>query len=125
MLAETLHSFADCGNQLLLLARRAAPRKRPPDAQHPLGYGRAIYFYSFIVALLLFFGGGVFSIHEGVHKIRAPRAGRATSRVALIILGDLARARGLVAARQHPRDEQAARRDAVLRATCARPRTPI
>jgi len=73
MLAETLHSFADCGNQLLLL-RGVRSARRPADASHPLGYGRALYFYSFIVALLLFFGGGVFSINEGVHKILHPEA---------------------------------------------------
>ncbi|HEX2686858.1 MAG TPA: cation diffusion facilitator family transporter [Kofleriaceae bacterium] len=71
MLAETLHSFADCGNQLLLLKGVRATR-RPADREHPFGYGRAMYFYSFIVALLLFFGGGVFSIYEGVHKIEHP-----------------------------------------------------
>ena len=71
MLAETLHSFADCGNQLLLLKGVRATRK-PPDHEHPFGYGRNMYFYSFIVALLLFFGGGVFSIYEGVHKIEHP-----------------------------------------------------
>ena len=71
MLAETLHSLADCGNQILLLVGvRSA--KKPPDARHPLGYGRAMYFYSFIVALMLFFGGGVFSIREGIHKIENP-----------------------------------------------------
>ncbi len=69
MIAETLHSFADCGNQILLLVGTRAARK-PADAAHPLGYGRAMYFYSFIVALLLFFGGGVFSIREGISKIR-------------------------------------------------------
>jgi cation diffusion facilitator family transporter len=84
MLAETLHSFADCGNQLLLLKGVKATR-RPPDKQHPFGYGRSMYFYSFIVALLLFFGGGVFSIYEGVHKIEHPEpVGDIT--VALIIL---------------------------------------
>jgi len=84
MLAETLHSFADCGNQLLLLKGVQATR-RPADKQHPFGYGRSMYFYSFIVALLLFFGGGVFSIYEGVHKIRTPEpVGDIT--VALIIL---------------------------------------
>jgi cation diffusion facilitator family transporter len=71
MLAETLHSFADCGNQLLLLRGVKATRK-PADTQHPFGYGRTMYFYSFIVALLLFFGGGVFSIYEGIHKIEHP-----------------------------------------------------
>ena len=84
MLAETLHSFADCGNQLLLLKGVRATR-RPADREHPFGYGRAMYFYSFIVALLLFFGGGVFSIYEGVHKLREPEAVEDTG-VALIIL---------------------------------------
>jgi cation diffusion facilitator family transporter len=68
MAAEAVHSFADCANQLLLLLglRNAA---KPPDAEHPLGYGRAIYFWSFIVALMLFSGGGLFSIYEGIHKL--------------------------------------------------------
>ncbi len=71
LLAETLHSTADCGNQLLLLmgVKRA---QRPPDEEHPLGFGRALYFWSFMVALLLFSGGGVFSVYEGLHKIRHP-----------------------------------------------------
>jgi cation diffusion facilitator family transporter len=73
MLAETLHSAADCGNQLLLLLGVKSARK-PPDATHPLGYGRSLYFWSFMVALLLFSGGGVFSIYEGIHKITAPEA---------------------------------------------------
>jgi len=84
MLAETLHSFADCGNQLLLLKGVRATR-RPPDRAHPFGYGRAMYFYSFIVALLLFFGGGVFSVYEGVHKIKQPEPVEDTG-IALIIL---------------------------------------
>ncbi len=71
MLAEALHSFADCGNQVLLLIGVRAARK-PPDASHPLGYGREVYFWSFMVALLLFSGGGTFSIYEGIHKIREP-----------------------------------------------------
>ena len=71
MLAEALHSFSDCGNQILLLIGVRQARK-PPDASHPLGYGRAIYFWSFLVALMLFLGGGVFSVYEGVHKIRDP-----------------------------------------------------
>lgn len=85
MLAETLHSFADCGNQLLLLLG-IRQSKRPADAKHPLGYGRTMYFWSFIVALLLFFGGGVFSVYEGLHKIHAPEpVGDIT--IALVILG--------------------------------------
>ena len=68
MLAEAVHSVADCGNQgLLLLGLRSSAR--PPDAEHPLGHGRAIYFWSFIVALMLFSMGGLFSIYEGLHKI--------------------------------------------------------
>ncbi|MBX3258436.1 MAG: cation diffusion facilitator family transporter [Labilithrix sp.] len=71
MLAEALHSFSDCGNQLLLLVGVRQARK-PADERHPFGYGRAVYFWSFMVALMLFLGGGVFSIYEGVHKIREP-----------------------------------------------------
>lgn len=71
MLAEAAHSFADSGNQLLLLVglRRA---KLPPSDEHPLGYGKAVYFWSFIVALMLFTAGGIFSIYEGVHKLAHP-----------------------------------------------------
>jgi len=71
LLAETIHSTADCGNQLLLLfgVRQAS---KPPSETHPLGHGRALYFWSFMVALLLFTGGGMFSIYEGIHKLRHP-----------------------------------------------------
>ncbi len=68
LLAETIHSFADCGNQLLLLVG-VKRSQRPPDDAHPLGYGRALYFWSFLVAMLLFSGGGVFSVYEGLHKL--------------------------------------------------------
>lgn len=71
MLAEAIHSSADCTNQLLLLVGVTRAR-RPPDEKYPLGYGRAMYFWSFIVALLLFTGGGVFSVYEGIHKLRHP-----------------------------------------------------
>jgi cation diffusion facilitator family transporter len=71
MLAEGIHSAADCGNQLLLLWG-VKQGKLPADAKHPLGYGRNVYFWSFMVALLLFTGGGVFSIYEGVHKLQHP-----------------------------------------------------
>ncbi|KAI9003031.1 cation diffusion facilitator family transporter [Hyaloraphidium curvatum] len=68
MLAEAIHSFADCANQLLLLlGRRLAKRK--PDENHPLGYGRDLFFWSFLVAILLFTIGGMFSIYEGVEKL--------------------------------------------------------
>lgn len=68
MLAEAVHSLADCGNQGLLLLGLARS-KRPADSEYPLGYGREIYFWSFIVALMLFSMGGMFSIYEGVHKL--------------------------------------------------------
>src|SRR6188768_1675727 len=71
MLAEALHSFSDCGNQLLLLVG-VKQASKPPDEKHPLGYGRAVYFWSFMVALLLFLGGGAFSIYEGIHKVMHP-----------------------------------------------------
>ena len=68
MLAESIHSFADCGNQgLLFLGLKAA--KKNPDTEHPLGYGKEIYFWSFMVALILFSMGGLFSVYEGIHKI--------------------------------------------------------
>jgi cation diffusion facilitator family transporter len=71
MLAEALHSFSDCGNQILLLIG-VRQSKKPADDKHPFGYGRAVYFWSFMVAMLLFLGGGMFSIYEGVHKIKEP-----------------------------------------------------
>ncbi len=71
MLAEAVHSLADCGNQgLLLLGMRRA--KRPPSPDFPLGYGKSIYFWSFLVALMLFSVGGVFSLYEGIHKLQHP-----------------------------------------------------
>jgi cation diffusion facilitator family transporter len=71
MLAETIHSFSDCANQGLLL-RGVKQAQRPPDEKHPMGYGRSIYFWSFMVAMLLFSVGGMFSIYEGVHKFIHP-----------------------------------------------------
>ena len=71
MLAETVHSLADCGNQLLLLlGMRQA--KKPPSPDYPLGYGKAIYFWSFLVAVMLFTVGGMFSLYEGIHKLQHP-----------------------------------------------------
>ncbi|HET9570994.1 MAG TPA: cation diffusion facilitator family transporter [Bacteroidales bacterium] len=68
MLAESIHSFADCGNQGLLFLGLSASKKLP-DTKHPLGHGKAIYFWSFIVALMLFSMGGLFSMYEGIHKL--------------------------------------------------------
>jgi len=73
MVAEAIHSTADCANQLLLLLglKRA---KKPPSDQYPLGYGKETYFWSFLVAIMLFSVGGLFSIYEGWHKLHAPEA---------------------------------------------------
>lgn len=85
MFAEAVHSLADCGNQgLLLLGMRRA--KRPPDPNYPLGHGKAIYFWSFLVALILFSAGGMFSLYEGVHKLNHPEP-LAYAWVALCVLG--------------------------------------
>jgi cation diffusion facilitator family transporter len=71
MLAETIHSIADSGNQALLLFG-GYRSQRPPDAKHPFGYGSERYFWAFIVALVLFALGAVFSIYEGIHKLGHP-----------------------------------------------------
>src|SRR5688500_15548431 len=70
MLAEAIHSYADSGNQgLLLWGMKQA--KRPPTPDYPLGWGKAVFFWSFIVALVLFSLGGLFSLYEGWHKLHA------------------------------------------------------
>jgi len=73
MMAESIHSLADSGNQLLLLLG-IKHAKRPPSPDYPLGFGKAVYFWSFIVALMLFSMGGVFSIYEGFHKFHHPES---------------------------------------------------
>ena len=70
MLAEAIHSYADAGNQVLLFLGLKQSQK-PADAEHPLGYGKMSYFWSFIVALMLFSLGGLFSIYEGFHKLES------------------------------------------------------
>jgi cation diffusion facilitator family transporter len=71
MLAESIHSFADCGNQVFLLIGNKRSAK-PANEQHPFGYGKEEYFWGFLVAVLLFFVGAAFSIYEGVHKLFNP-----------------------------------------------------
>jgi len=71
MLAEAIHSFADSGNQgLLLWGMRQA--KKPPSPDYPLGWGKERFFWSFVVALVLFSLGGMFSLYEGWHKLHNP-----------------------------------------------------
>ena len=71
MLAESVHSLADTGNQVLLLLGGRRSRKRA-DASHPFGYGRERYVYAFVVSIILFSVGGMFSIYEGIDKLRNP-----------------------------------------------------
>lgn len=71
MLAESIHSVADSGNQaLLLVGGRRSRRQATP--QHPFGYGRERYIYAFIVAIVLFSVGGLFALYEGIHKLQHP-----------------------------------------------------
>ena len=85
MLAEAIHSYADCGNQVLLYIGLKQAEK-PPDHKHPLGYGKITYFWSFVVAILLFSMGGLFSIYEGWHKLHAPEPLN-QAWIALVVLG--------------------------------------
>lgn len=73
MLAECVHSIADAGNQLLLILGLRQSHRGPTD-DHPLGFGKSIYFWSFLVAVILFTVGGMFSIYEGIHKLQHPEA---------------------------------------------------
>ena len=72
MLSESVHSVVDSGNEVLLLYGQHRAGK-PPDRLHPLGYGREIYFWSFVVALLIFALGAGVSIYEGLQHVRDPR----------------------------------------------------
>jgi len=71
MLAEAIHSLADSGNQLLLLLGGRMARRKA-DAEHPFGYGRERYVYAFVVSIILFSVGGLFSIYEGIEKLTHP-----------------------------------------------------
>ncbi|MCB1744556.1 MAG: cation diffusion facilitator family transporter [Gammaproteobacteria bacterium] len=89
MLAEAIHSFADTANQVLLFIG-LKQAQRPADDEHPLGYGKSSYFFSFVVALLLFSMGGVFSIYEGWHKLSHPEPlSHAWVAVLVLVLGIL------------------------------------
>ncbi|HTM84022.1 MAG TPA: cation diffusion facilitator family transporter [Mycobacterium sp.] len=84
MLAEAVHSVADTSNQgLLLFGQRAA--RRAADSLHPFGYGRSRYFWSFVVAMVLFTLGAMFALYEGYHKITHP-VGLTSPQVAIAIL---------------------------------------
>jgi len=85
MLAESVHSVADTGNEALLLIGRGRSR-RARTAEHPFGFGRERYFYAFVVAVMLFTVGSVFSIYDGIHKILIPGK-LETPVVAYVVLG--------------------------------------
>ena len=85
MLAESVHSIADTGNEILLLIGGGKSR-RARTAEHPFGFGRERYFYAFVVAVMLFTVGSAFSLYDGIHKIIAP--GQLDSPVvAYVVLG--------------------------------------
>ena len=71
LLTEAIHSVADSGNQVLLLIGNKRSKKGA-DAHHNFGYGRRRFIYGFIVAVVLFLVGGLFSLYEGLHKIQHP-----------------------------------------------------
>ncbi len=88
MLAESVHSLADTGNQALLLLGGKRARRRA-DAEHPFGYGRERYIYAFIVSIVLFSLGGLFALYEGYHKIQSVLDGEAelvSPVVAIVVL---------------------------------------
>ena len=72
MMAEAIHSTADCGNQVLVLVGQHQSRRGKSEA-HAFGQGKANFFWSFVVAVVLFLLGGLFSIYEGIHKIMNPQ----------------------------------------------------
>jgi cation diffusion facilitator family transporter len=85
MLAESIHSVADSGNQgLLLLGGKRS--KRPATPQHPFGYGRERYIYAFIVAVVLFFVGGIFALYEAWHKFADPHPIESWKWVPVVVL---------------------------------------
>ena len=84
MLAESVHSVADTGNEVLLLVGRGRSL-RPPSDEHPFGFGRERYFYGFVVSVMLFTVGAAFSVYDGLHKILNPEPIHSPL-VALIVL---------------------------------------
>jgi cation diffusion facilitator family transporter len=85
MMAESVHSLADSGNQVLLLVGRHRSRRAGTE-QHPFGFGLESYFYAFVVAVVLFTVGALFSVYEGIHRIAHPE--KVTDPVvALAVLG--------------------------------------
>jgi cation diffusion facilitator family transporter len=84
MLAEAVHSVADTGNEVLLIVGRGRSI-RPASEEHPFGFGRERYFYGFVVSVMLFTVGAVFSVYDGLHKIAHPEPVRSPA-VAFVVL---------------------------------------
>jgi len=104
MLAESVHSLADTGNQgLLLLGRRKAAQDA--DEDHPFGYGRERFFWAFVVAMVLFSLGSMFAVYEGIHKIQHPEPLTSVGiAVALLFVAVLAESYSLRTALQEAKD---------------------
>jgi cation diffusion facilitator family transporter len=86
MLAESIHSVADSGNQILLLVGARRARHEATD-EHPFGYSRARYYYAFLVAVVLFTVGGLYALYEAWHKFSRPEPIDAWRWVPLVVLG--------------------------------------
>src|SRR3981081_4072645 len=84
VLAESVHSVADTGNQVLLFVGRGRST-RPASDDHPFGFGRERYFYGFVVSVMLFTVGAAFSVYDGLHKIMTPEAVRSPL-IAFVVL---------------------------------------
>jgi cation diffusion facilitator family transporter len=85
MLAEGFHSVADSGNQIMLLVGHHRAEK-PPDDNHPFGYGKELYFWAFVVSVSIFFVGAALSIYQGIHKLIHPEPVRSLI-LPLVVLG--------------------------------------
>lgn len=112
MLAEAAHSVADTTNQVLLLASlRLAERE--PDAEHPFGYGKERFFWSFLAAVFIFVSGALFSVYEGVHRMLAGESehGQVWIAFAVLAIGLVLEGSSLIrAVRQTDREAEASER---------------
>lgn len=116
MLSEGFHSVADTGNQLFLL-RGTAVSRYAPDPQHPFGRGKALYFWSFMVAVFLFVGGAVIAFLEGLERIRHPHTDEAGIVFSLIVLAFAAAFEYFIAFRPALRAFNSGRAGRSIRAT--------
>jgi cation diffusion facilitator family transporter len=111
MLAEAAHSIADTTNQLFLLASLRLP-EREPDAEHPFGYGKERFFWSFLAAIFIFVSGALFSIYQGAHRMLAGGGSEGGAGIAFAVLAVAFVLEGasLLRATRQTRDEARAKR---------------